>query len=67
MSTQDFSFDVKLNAVVRVSASSEAEARLILAEVLDCATAHFGESGDAGVVGEASLDGEPVLSHWSTT
>jgi hypothetical protein len=57
-----FLFDVKLFASVTVEAESEAEARKMLAEVMDCAGVNAGAwpNGDP-VVFEASQDGEPDL------
>lgn len=61
--TREFAFDVRLFSTLRVKAASEAEARALLREHVDCADANFGAwpSGDP-ILGEASLDdGEPDL------
>lgn len=49
--TQEFAFDVKMLATVRVTAESEAEARRMLLDALDYAEANLG----------AWPDGEPIL------
>jgi len=63
----EYAFDVKLFAVVRVKAPSEANARNLLTTFLDAATIdeEVGVWGDSGVtITEASLstdDDEPLL------
>lgn len=58
----NFLFDVKIFAAIRVTARNEHEARAILAGVLNCADANFGSFPDGSpVLGEASMDGEPEL------
>ena len=55
----DYLFDAKLFASLRVTASSEAKARRILTELLDCATVNCGALPDGSpLTGDASLDGE---------
>jgi hypothetical protein len=54
-------FDVKLFATFGVVAATEAEARRLLLEALDCATVNAGMVGGDPLVGEASADGEPEL------
>lgn len=58
----EYAFDVKLFATIRVKASSEAEARKMLHEALDCADSNFGAwpNGDP-ITAEASLDGRAEL------
>ena len=53
----EYLFDVKLLASIRVKAHTEAEARALLAGVLDCAEANFGAfpNGDP-CTGEVSQD-----------
>lgn len=58
----EYLFDVKLNASLRVRAADEAEARSKLAELLDCANVNFGAIDGEPVIGEASADGEPYLA-----
>ncbi|MCS6496740.1 hypothetical protein NX905_21080 [Burkholderia thailandensis] len=57
----EYLFDVKLLSSLRVRAASEVEARLKIAELLDCASANFGELDGQPVIGEASIDGEAYL------
>lgn len=55
--TREYAFDVVLRAAIRVKATSEAEAREMMHDVLDCADANFGSWPDGSpVLGEASLD-----------
>ena len=56
----EYLFDVKLFASIRVKANSEAEARAMMIEALECADANFGAwpNGDP-ILAEASLD-EPA-------
>lgn len=58
----EYLFDVKLFASVRVQADTETEARRLLADALDAADINAGAwpNGDP-VVFEASQDGEPDL------
>jgi hypothetical protein len=63
----EYAFDVKLWAVARVQASSEAEALSKLYEVVDCIDIGFNEGGvkltEASTEGEADLieiDGKAV-------
>lgn len=58
----EYAFDITLAAALRVKASSEADARAVLAEVLDCADSNFGawRNGDP-ILAEASLRGVPQL------
>lgn len=59
---KSYLFDVTLKVALRVNASSEAEARKILEESLDCADANFGSFSDGSpILGEASLTGEPPV------
>lgn len=59
---REFAFDVKLFASLRVKAESEAQARALLREALDCADANFGAWPDGSpILAEASMDGEPDL------
>lgn len=53
----EYAFDVKLFASIRVEADSEEQARALLREHVDCATANFGAwpNGDP-IIGEASVD-----------
>lgn len=59
--TLEYLFDVKLLASLRIKAKSEAEARRLLATLLDVATVNFGEIDGEPMIGEASIDGEPDL------
>lgn len=55
-------FDVKMFASFRVEAASEAEARVILASVLDGAEANFGCWPDGSpVLSTVAMDGEADL------
>lgn len=58
----EYAFDVKLLASIRVKASSEAEARVMLKEAFDCADTNFGAwpNGDP-ILAEASTDGDADL------
>lgn len=59
---KEFAFDCKLWAVIRVKADSEADARAMLNEALECADANFGSWPDgAPILAEASLEGEADL------
>lgn len=53
----EYLFDVKLFAAIRVNATSEAEARQMMKDSIDCATANLGAwpNGDP-IVCEVSLD-----------
>ena len=53
---REFAFDVKLWAVARVQATSEAEARKKLHEVADCMNIAYSENGV--LFTEASSEGE---------
>ena len=57
----EYLFDVKLFASLRVKATSEEEARKLLATALDCCTINCGEINGDPLVGEASPDGEHDL------
>lgn len=59
---RSFLFDVKLFASVRVEADDEAEARRMLADVMDCASVNAGAwpNGDPVLI-EASQDGDADL------
>lgn len=61
--TTEYIFDVKLWATIRVQAGSEAEARKMLSDALDCADANFGAwpNGDP-ILAEASMEGEADLA-----
>jgi hypothetical protein len=65
MQSREYAFDVTLNACVRVTAASEAQAREMMNEHLDCMNGSgrlgvFPATGQAGViVTEASLATEP--------
>lgn len=54
----EFAFDVKLFATIRVEASDEATARVLLQENLSAADAHFGAWDHTGepILAEAVLD-----------
>lgn len=53
----EYTFDVKLFAVIRVRAASESEARKMLTAALDAADANFGAWPDGSpILAEASLD-----------
>jgi hypothetical protein len=54
----EFLFDVKLISALRIKAESEAEARRMLTEALNCAEVNYGSINGDPLVGEASLDGE---------
>lgn len=58
----EYAFDITLAAALRVKASSEADARAVLAEVMECADSNFGawRNGDP-ILAEASLRGVPSL------
>jgi hypothetical protein len=58
----EYLFDVKLFAAIRVNAENETDARQMLCEALDCASANFGAwpNGDP-ILAEASQDGEADL------
>lgn len=58
----EYLFDVKLTASLRVRAVDETTARVKLAELLDCASVNFGSIDGEPVIGEASADGEPYLA-----
>lgn len=57
MSAHEYLFDVKLFASIRVKATSEAEARKLMAQAIDASTANLGAwpNGDP-IVCEISLD-----------
>jgi hypothetical protein len=60
----EYIFDVKLTGTVRVEADSEADARKMLGEAIECADTNFGAwpNGDP-ILGEVSLAcGDPVLA-----
>jgi|GEM_PF-2942454 len=59
---KEFMFDMTLSTSIRVTATSEAEARSMLKEALDCADTNFGAwpNGDP-ILGEASMIGKPTL------
>lgn len=58
----EYAFDVKLLATIRVRAASEAEARKMVDDALDCAFANFGAWPDGlPITAEASIDGEADL------
>lgn len=55
----NFLFDIRLNASFRLDAASEAEARAMLTEALDCAFCNAGHYPDGSpVLFEASIDGD---------
>ena len=58
----EYLFDVKLFATIRVKAASEGEAVSILKDILDAASCNLGAfpNGDP-ILCEASIDGEPDL------
>ena len=57
MKLHEYAFDVKLFAAIRVKAVSEAEARAILQDVVDCIDCNAGEWPDGSpIVFEASVD-----------
>jgi len=57
-----FSFDVKMLVALTVTADSEADARRILRDNLDCADSNFGAWPDGSpILGEASMDGDGDL------
>lgn len=63
--SHEYAFDVKLFAAIRVRAETEAQARKVLEELLDCASVNFGayDGGDP-IVSEVALctdDGPPFL------
>ena len=57
MKVHEYAFDVKMFATIRVNADSEAEARAILAEKINCASCNAGAwaNGDP-ILFEASID-----------
>lgn len=60
--TQEFLFDVQLDASITVSAPSEEVARRALRAELRCASANLGEILGQTIVCEVSLNDEPVLA-----
>ena len=60
--TNEYAFDIKLLASVRVRAKNEREARELLARHFDCAYCNAGEWPDGRtILFEASLDGDADL------
>lgn len=60
----EYAFDCVLTVALRVTANSEAEARAILNDKLDCADSNFGAWPDGSpILGEASIsdDSAPDL------
>lgn len=59
--THEYAFDVKLFATVRVNAATEAEARAMIREHIECADANFGAwpNGDP-ILAEASVDDDEI-------
>lgn len=57
-----YGFDFTLRAAIRVEATSEEEARKMLANLMICADTNFGAwPNGQPATGEVSLDGDPVL------
>lgn len=55
MARHSYLFDVDLKAAIRIDAESEAEARKLLCDALDCADAILGATADGqGILGEVS-------------
>ena len=55
----EYLFDIKLLAAIRVNAISEREARAMIFQALDCATVNAGAWVDGRpILFEASLDGD---------
>ena len=60
--THEYAFDIKLLASVRVRATTEREARELLARHLACADCNAGAwPGGSPIVFEASIDGDADL------
>lgn len=58
----EYAFDVKMFAAIRVKAETEAKARAMLAEALDCADCNMGAWPDGTpILCEASMDGDADL------
>ncbi len=56
---REFAFDVQLFATIRVTAGSVSEARALLKENVECASANFGSWPDGGpILGEVSVTQE---------
>lgn len=58
----EYAFDVKMFAVIRVTAKDENTARRMLEDAMDCASINCGAwpNGDP-ITAEASMDGDPDL------
>lgn len=55
---REYAFDAKLFAALRVKARSEREARQLLRDAIECATANLGVVNGEPLVCEVTLDGE---------
>jgi hypothetical protein len=58
----EYAFDVKMNASLRVQAQTQTQAKQIMQHTLQCADANLGAWPDGSpILAEISMDGEPDL------